>query len=69
MPKKGKGGSLTSPKGIYSTRNNPIPNAKMTKFGEGPMLASPRNSDQTKVRSLRQKAYNEVDSLRGANGI
>jgi len=64
---KGKG--MSNPKGIYSSRNNPLPNAKMTQPTSGGPLASPANSDQMKVRKLRAKAYAERDSLRGANGI
>ncbi len=63
----GKG--MSSPKGVYSHRNNPLPNAKMTQPTSGSPLASPANSDQAKVRKLRTKAYQERDSLRGANGI
>jgi len=64
-----KAGSMTNPKGMCSTRNNPMAPAKMTKPTSGAPLASPANSDQSKVRSLRAKAYTERDSLRGANGI
>ena len=66
---KGKGGSMTSPKGMCSTRNNPLSQAKMTQPTSGSPLASPANPDQAKVRKLRSKAYAERDSLRGANGI
>ena len=67
MKMKGKG--MSSPTGLYSTRSNPLPAAKMTQPTSGAPLASPANSDQAKVRSLRAKAYTERDSLRGANGI
>ena len=64
---KGKG--MSSAKGVYSTRNNPLPDAKMTQPTSGGPLGSPSNADQMKVRKLRSKAYNERDSLRGKNGI
>jgi len=68
MEKKGKG-SMSSPKGMCSSKSNPMPNAKMTQPTSGSPLGSPANSDQAKVRKLRAKAYTEKDSLRGANGI
>lgn len=60
---------MTNPKGMCSSRNNPMAPAKMTKPTSGSPLASPANSDQMKVRNLREKAFKERDSLRGANGI
>lgn len=60
---------MSSPKGMASSKSNPLPNAKMTQPCSGSALGSPANSDQSKVRSLRAKAYTERDSLRGANGI
>ena len=67
--KKMGGGSMTSVKGMCSTRSNPLAPAKTTKPTSGGPLASPANSDQMKVRKLREKAFTEKDSLRGANGI
>ena len=64
-----KAGSMTNPKGMCSSRNNPMAPAKMTQPTSGGPLASPANADQMKVRKLRAKAYQERDSLRGANGI
>lgn len=64
-----KAGSMTNPKGMCSSRSNPLAPAKMTQPTSGGPLASPANSDQAKVRSLRKKAFDEKDSLRGANGI
>ncbi len=69
MPKNMKGGSMNTATGLYSTRSNPLSNAKMTNPRTGPALASPANTDQIKVGKLRAKAYAERDSLRGANGI
>ncbi len=69
MPKSSKGRSMNTATGLYSTRSNPMANAKMTKPMAGPALASPANSDQMKVGKLRGKAYVERDSLRGANSI
>jgi hypothetical protein len=67
---KGKSsGSMSSPKGMASSRSNPLPKPKMTQPTSGSALASPANPDQAKVRKLRAKAYAERDSLRGANGI
>jgi hypothetical protein len=67
MPKGGK--SMTSPKGLYSYKNNPMKAAKQTRGGTGPALCSPANPDQMKVGKLQRKAYAEKESLRGANGI
>jgi len=66
---KKKGGSMTSPKGMCSTRSNPLGMPKMNSKRIGPALGTPANSDQAKVGKLRAKAYAEVDSLRGKNGI
>jgi hypothetical protein len=67
MPKGGKG--MDSPIGVYSYKNNPLKNAKMTMPRTGPALGSPANSDQVKVGQLRSKAFAERDSLRGTNSI
>tara|TARA_R110000868_G_scaffold205768_1_gene454378 strand:+ start:2052 stop:2264 length:213 start_codon:yes stop_codon:yes gene_type:complete len=70
MKEYGKGGgSLNSVKGMCSSKNNPMPKAKMTEPTSGMPFGSPANPDQAKVRKLRAKAYMERDSLRGANGI
>jgi len=60
---------MTSTKGMYSYRTNPVPAAKNVKPGTGPALGASADSDQMKVNSLRAKAYQEKDSLRGKNGI
>ena len=67
--KKGKGASLTSVKGMCSSKVNPMSLPKMTGPTSGKPLGSPVNADQMKVRKLREKAFKEKDSLRGANGI
>jgi hypothetical protein len=64
-----KSGSMTSPKGLYSSKSNPVAPAKMTKPMTGMALGTPANADQAKARKLRTKAYTECDSLRGMNGI
>ena len=70
MYSKGKGGgSMTNPKGMCSSKTNPVPMAKMTQPTSGSPMGSPANSDQAKVRKLRAKAFQEVDSLRGQAGI
>jgi len=67
MPKKS--GSMNKAKGLYSTKSNPLKGAKMTQPTSGPVLGTPANSDQAKVRKLRAKAYAERDALRGKSGI
>lgn len=68
--KKGNGSkSMTSPKGMCSTKTNPLPAAKMTQPTSGSPMGTPANKDQAKVRNLRKKAYAERDSHRGMNGI
>lgn len=66
---KGSGGSMTNPKGMCSSKTNPLKPAKMTMPTAGPALASPANSDQLKVAKLRAKAFAERDSLRGKAGF
>ena len=65
---KKKGGSMTSPKGMYSSKSSTMGTGKMNTTRVGPSLCG-GNSDQSKVGSLRTKAYAEKDSLRGKNGI
>lgn len=62
-------GSMNNPKGMCSSKNNPLPMPKMTQPGSGPALGSPGNSDQAKVNKLRAQAWQERDSLRGTNSI
>ena len=69
MPKNKKGGSYSSPKGLYSYRSNPMGTGKMNNPRTGPALGTPVNSDQVKAGKLRARAYAEKDSLRGKNGI
>lgn len=64
-----KAGSMTDPKGMCSSKSNPVAPAKMTQPTSGAALGAPANSDQMKVRSLREKAFKQKDSLRGSNGI
>ena len=60
---------MSSPKGIFSSKSNPMKMPKMTQPTSGSPLGSPANADQAKVSKLRAKAFAEKDSLRGANGI
>jgi len=54
---KGKG--MKSPKGLYSTKDNPMAKAKKTE-----MRSSGVNADAAKIQKLHKKAYNQCDSLR-----
>jgi len=57
--------SMTSPKGIYSSKTNPVKAPKMTKSEIGPSS----NPDAQKANRLLKKAYMENDSLRGKSGM
>lgn len=64
MP-KGKGGSMTSGKGLYSTAGNPLSQPSRTSSVAGPGS----NPDQRKVNRLMQQAHSEKESLRGKSGM
>lgn len=57
--------SMTSPKGIYSYKTNPVKAPRMTKSEIGPNS----NPDAMKANRLLKKAHMEKDSLRGKSGI
>ena len=63
MKMKGKG--MSSPKGIYSYKDNPLPEAKRVKAMTGPGS----NEDCQKANKLLQKAQSQQDSLRGKSGM
>ena len=67
MAKKGKG--MESPRGMYSFDSNPLGAPNMVEPCSGPILGSPANADQMKVRGMRKQAYMERDYLRGKNSI
>ena len=58
-------GSMTSGKGMCSTKTNPLPMANQVSPKCGPGL----NSDQQKANALLQKAHAEKDALRGKSGM
>lgn len=57
--------NMSSPKGLYSTRDNPLPAPKTTssRFGPG------GNADQVKANRLLQQAFTKNESLRGKSGM
>ncbi len=63
MPKNKS--SMTTPKGLYSTPDNPMAQARQVSSKAGPGS----NADQAKVNSLMQKAHAEKESLRGKSGM
>lgn len=63
MPTKMKKAG-SSAKGIYSSKDNPLPQARQVPTGTGPSS----NPDCMKANKLLQKAYKEKDSLRGTGG-
>jgi hypothetical protein len=63
MPEKR--GSMNSGKGLYSSKDNPLPNAKRVAPEAGPGS----NPDQQKVNRMMKKAEAEKDSLRGKSGM
>ena len=56
--------SMTSGKGLFSSPDNPMPQAKKT----SPMCGPSSNKDAKKANSLLQQAQMKVDSLRGKSG-
>jgi len=56
-----KKSSMTSGKGLYSTKDNPMAQAKTTSSMCGPGS----NPDQAKANKLMHKAHAEKESLRG----
>ena len=62
MP-KGKG--YASPKGMYSSKKNPMPQPKKVSTMMGPGS----NADQMKANKLLQQAQKKEDSLRGKMGM
>lgn len=61
----GKKSSMNSPKGLYSTKGNPMAAPKRTSAMAGPGS----NSDQQKANRLLQQAQQKEDSLRGKSGM
>jgi len=60
-----KKASLSSMKGVYSTKENPMAQPKRTSSLIGPGS----NSDANKANKLMQKAHMEKESLRGKSGM
>lgn len=60
-----KGGSMNSPKGVYSYKGNPMKQAKQVSSQMGPGS----NSDQAKANKLLQQAHAKEESLRGKSGM
>lgn len=61
---KGKG-SMNSPKGLCSYKDNPMKKAKEV----APMCGPGGNADQRKANKLLQKTQKQQDSLRGMSGM
>jgi len=57
--------SMNSPKGVYSSKSNPMgaPRQVSVKIGPG------GNADQQKANRLLQQAQKQQDSLRGKSGM
>jgi hypothetical protein len=63
---KGKsGGSMSSVKGLCSTKKNPMSAPRQVK----PMCGPGGNADAAKANKLLQKAQMKEDSLRGMSGM
>ena len=62
---KGGKGSLNSPKGLCSYKDNPMPAATRVKPECGPGM----NADQRKANSLLQQQHKKGESLRGMSGM
>ena len=60
-----KKGSMSSPKGMYSYKDNPMKPASHVK----PMTGPGGNADQQKANKMLQKAQSSEDSLRGKSGM
>lgn len=56
--------SMTTGKGLYSTKDNPMSQPSRTSSMCGPGS----NPDQSKANRLLQKAHAEKESLRGKSG-
>ena len=63
--KPSSSGSMTSGKGMCSTRDNPMSAASRIAPKCGPGM----NKDQSKANKLLQKAHAQQDSLRGKSGM
>jgi len=63
--KPSKSGSMTSPKGLCSSKGNPLRAPKELKTAIGPNS----NADSQKANRLLQKAQKQQDSLRGKSGM
>ena len=57
--------SMSSLKGVYSTKSNPMKAPRQVK----PMMGPGGNADQQKANRLLQKAQKTEDSLRGKSGM
>lgn len=60
-----KSGSMNSPVGMCSHKDNPMKQARQVSSQCGPGM----NADQNKANKLLQKAFKENDSLRGKSGM
>lgn len=60
-----KSGSMTSPKGMCSTKDNPLSEPARVSRKCGPGM----NKDQQKANKLLQKAHEQWDSQRGKSGM
>ena len=56
---------MNSPKGVYSTKGNPMASPKRTSA----MIGPGSNADAAKANRLLQKAQKSEDSLRGKSGM
>lgn len=63
--KSGGGKFMDNPKGMCSTKDNPMKKALHVKTECGPGM----NPDQKKANKLLQKAQQSCDSLRGKGGM
>lgn len=57
--------NMNSPKGMYSSKGNPVAAPKKTMPGIGPSS----NSDAVKANKLLMQAQSQEDSLRGKSGL
>ena len=60
-----KKSSMTTGKGLYSTKSNPVKAPRKTSSLIGPSS----NPDAQKANRLMQKAHTQCDSLRGKSGM
>ena len=65
MPENPKGKKMDNPVGVYSYKDNPLPQAKRV----APMCGPGGNPDQRKANELLKRAQMKDDSLRGKSGM